>query len=294
MVAQIPNCGTLLLQGGPGDFAPSIVYALATKSGVLYEVQVPNVGPSVIKPLATGFTGARTFEGLLVSAGNSVTSVDLMTGMKRLVASDAAPILGAAVDAGIGDILYATGVGIKRVAPPEVDNATLVVESEEGTAPQALASAYDTLYYTSSGSNNVQAFRSANGSPVVVAAAQEQLLFGHNSLQIDDTNLYWANGSLQMAPLDNPAHPVSTIAHPIDDSRVIAFAVDSADGGIAYIATQDGSFEKASFDSKDEAIWIARALPAVTSVVLSDYDVYLASECTIFKSPRIVFDTPGK
>jgi hypothetical protein len=69
---------------------------------------------------------------------------------------------------------------------------------------------------------------------------------------------------------------------------VSAFAVDSS-AQMSYAATQDGSFEKSSFEAgvaSSEASWVARALPSVSSIVLDATSVYLASECDILQSPR--------
>jgi hypothetical protein len=295
-VAEIPNCGTLALQINPGNYAPQIIYALATKSGILYKLEVPNVGDATIAALSPGLTGSSSFDlswDVLVTAGNSVIRVDPLTGEKIVVATDTTPISDTTINAGEGSVLYATNTGIKLVELGASGAGTLLVASEDGAEPRALASWLNMLFYTTSGTNNVQAVNLPSTAPVVIATAQKGLLFGHNSLQSDGTNLYWVNGSLQMAPLENELHPVSTIAHAIDNSPIIAYAVDSVVPGIAYIATQDGSFEKAHFDSKDAAVWIARALPHVTSVVMNDTNVYLASACTILQKPRLVFDETG-
>jgi hypothetical protein len=103
--------------------------------------------------------------------------------------------------------------------------------------------------------------------------------------------VYWANGSLQSAPFGGTEHPGKIVAAPIDGSPVVSFAIDGT-AKMAYIATfetatMDSNFEKSSFDKADqEATWVARGLPKVSSIVLDATNVYLASACKILKSAR--------
>jgi hypothetical protein len=58
---------------------------------------------------------------------------------------------------------------------------------------------------------------------------------------------------------------------------------------MAYIAAEDKNLEKSTFEAGgngEEAAWIARNVPAITSVVLDDASVYVASECKILKTAR--------
>lgn len=49
----------------------------------------------------------------------------------------------------------------------------------------------------------------------------------------------------------------------------------------------DHNLEKSAFDKADsEAIWMARGLEKVSSIVLDDTSVYVASACKILKSAR--------
>ena len=121
---------------------------------------------------------------------------------------------------------------------------------------------------------------------VKIGASQAGLIFGHRSVQADMDNVFWANGGLQMAKFTGADHTGTTIASPIDGSPVVAFAVDST-AKMAYVAATDGSFEKSAFDKgSEDAVWVARALPKVSSIVLDATSVYLASACKILKSPR--------
>jgi hypothetical protein len=71
----------------------------------------------------------------------------------------------------------------------------------------------------------------------------------------------------------------------------VAYAIDST-AKTAYIATYEAStmdhnLEKSAFDKADsEAIWMARGLDKVSSIVLDDTSVYVASACKILKSAR--------
>ena len=96
--------------------------------------------------------------------------------------------------------------------------------------------------------------------------------------------------ALRSARVVGADHAGKIVAQPIDGSPIVSYAIDSA-GKTAYIATLEGSgdsnLEKSAFDKADqEAIWMARGLPKVTSIVLDDTSVYLASACKILKSAR--------
>jgi hypothetical protein len=283
-VGEIAGCGSLALQVSPDKMK---LYALSTMAGTLSSVALPAGG--MVTPVATGLTGGTAFAvdatAAYVATGMTVTKVNLADGMKTVLVTETTPIFDVAVD--MGKIYYAVGKDIKQadVTTP-APGVSVAMSADEGEA-QGVAVSGGFVLYASNSAYNLEADPIAAGAGYVkIGASQAGLIFGHRSVQADATNVYWANGGLQRAAFGGTDHSGMTVASAIDGSAVIAFAIDAAKT-TAYIATADGSFEKSDFaKGSDEAIWVARALPKVSSIVLDDTSAYLASACKILKSAR--------
>jgi hypothetical protein len=287
--AEITGCGTLELLTAPDK---SKLYALSTMMGTLSSIALPTGGAAT--SVAIGLTGGTAFAVdatyAYVATGKTVTQVKLADGTKTVLVTEMDTIWDVAVDA--GKIYYATGKNIMQASAttPGV-GASVAVSADEGVA-EGLAVSAGTVLYASAAAFNLESALIAGNGHVKIGASQAGLIFGHRSVQADTMNVYWSNGGLQSAPFTGTEHPATTVASPIDGKPITAYAVDSATT-TAYIATLDdpmtmtGSLEKSKFsDGGSDAAWMARALPKVSSIVLDDTSVYVASACKIFKSAR--------
>lgn|GEM_PF-6881072 len=287
-VAEVAGCGTLELVSAAGK-----LYVLSTMTGTLSSIALPAAAGATPTPIATGLTGASAFAvdatNAYVTTGMTVTQVKLADGTKTVLVTETAKIFDVAV--ATGKIYYAVGKDIKEASATAAGTGTSVaVSADEGEA-QGVAVSGGMVLYASAAAFNLEADPIAGEGHAKIGASQAGLIFGHRSVQADATNVYWANGSLQSAPFGGTEHPGKIVAAPIDGSPVVSFAVDGT-AKMAYIATfeaatMDSNFEKSSFDKADqEATWLARGLPKVSSLVLDDTSVYLASACKILKSAR--------
>jgi hypothetical protein len=124
--------------------------------------------------------------------------------------------------------------------------------------------------------------------------SQGGLIFGHRSVQTDGTKAYWVNNGLQSAPImpdAGGAYPGVGVGTPKDGGTITAFAIK---GTTAYFAEQSPgatpadpplvNFEKQAAGDADPT-WLARNLGVVSSIVVDDTSVYLASGCNLLKSP---------
>lgn len=308
-VTEVTGCGALELVS-----TATKLYSLGTMTGL---ATVPFAGGAAT-PVGAAFMGGTAFTVdetggfAYVAAGKDLLRVKLAAAAAdaptKIVSEATDTIYDVALD-GTGGLFYASGTTIKRVAAAAtaaagstgVVAATAINHGET----QAVTWAGGYLLYGVSVAFNVESCNygatgtvcgvDAMGEPtpgmggveVKIGASQDELLFGHRSVQADATNVYWANHGVVMAPYTGTGVPQQmTIAAPIDTKKVIAYAVDPV-AKMTYIATDDGSFEKSAFDKGGEdAIWVARALPTVTSIVLDPTSVYLASACKILKSAR--------
>jgi hypothetical protein len=282
--AEITGCGALELVSAPGK-----LYALSTMTGTLSSIALPAGGAAT--SVATGLTGGTAFTvdtmNAYVTTGMTLTRVNLTSGMKETVVTETAQIFDVAVDQ--GKLFYATGKDIKMVDATATagTGVSVAVSADEGEA-QGVAVSGANVVYASNAAFNLETDPIVGEGHVKIGASQSGLLFGHRSVQADATTAYWVNMGLQSALVGGTNHAATTVAVPIEGKDIIAYAVDPAKT-MAYIATKDGSFEKSKFSdgaSAMEATWVARALPKVSSIVLDDTSVYLASECKILKSPR--------
>jgi hypothetical protein len=282
---EIAGCGTLELVSTAGK-----LYALSTMGGTLSSFALPAGGAAT--PVATGLTGATAFAvdttNAYVAAGMKVMRVSLAGGgTPEAVVTETAQIFDVAVDN--GKLYYAVGKDIKMVdaAAKAGTGVSVAMSADEGEA-QGVAVSGTFVVYASNMAFNLESDPIAGDGYVKIGASQSGLIFGHRSVQADATNVFWANTSLQKAAVAGAMHAATTVAQPIDGKPIIAYAVDPAKS-MAYIATNDGNFEKSSFTdgmAGTEATWVARALPTVSSIVLDDTSVYLASQCKILKSAR--------
>jgi hypothetical protein len=288
-VAEVAGCGTLELVSAAGK-----LYVLSTLAGTLSSIALPAAAAATPTPIATGLTGGTAFAvdatNAYVTTGMTVTQVKLADGTKTVLVTETTPIFDVAVDA--GKIYYAVGKDVKQADATTPGTGTSVaVSADEGEA-QGVAVSAGTVLYASNAAFNLESDPIAAGEGhVKIGASQAGLIFGHRSVQADATHVYWANGSLQSALFTGADHAGKIVAQPIDGSPVVAFAIDST-AKMAYIATyesltMDNRLEKSSFDAADqEATWVARGLPKVSSIVLDDTSVYLSSACKILKSAR--------
>jgi hypothetical protein len=287
-VTEVAGCGALELVSAAGK-----LYVLSTMDGKLSSIALPAAAGATPTAIATGLTGATAFAvdatNAYVATGMTVTQVKLADGTKTVLVTETAKIFDVAVDA--GKIYYAVGKDVKQAdAAAPSTGVSVAVSADEGEA-QGVAISAGTVLYASAAAFNLESDPIDGDAHVKIGASQAGLIFGHRSVQADATNVYWANGSLQSAPFVGEDHSAKIVAQPIDGSPVVAFAVDST-AKMAYIATlepstMDSNFEKSSFDKADqEAVWVSRGLPKVSSIVLDDTSVYLASACKILKSAR--------
>jgi hypothetical protein len=278
-VATMTGCGQLELQ-----MAPGVLYMLASNSGKLSSIALPS---GALTPLASGLVAGSAFAldatNAYVAAATTVTQVNLTTGVKTVLVTETDGIFDVAVDN--GKIYYTSGKSIKQADAAAPSTGTVVAQSADEGVTQGVAISGGTVLYLSNDSFNVESDPIVGDMHVKIGASQGSLIFGHRSVQADATNVYWANGGVNRSLFVGLDHPANTVAVPIDGSSVVAYAVDPA-AKTAYIATMDGSLEKSAFDSEDEATWVARGLSSVTSVVLDEKNVYVASGCKILKAAR--------
>lgn len=287
-VAEVAGCGTLQLVSAAGK-----LYVLSTMTGTLSSIALPAAAAAAPTEIATGLTGGTAFAvdatNAYVATGMTVTQVNLTTKAKLVLVTETAKIFDVAVDG--GKIYYAVGKDVKQAnAAAAGTGVAVAVSADEGEA-QGIAVSAGTVLYASAAAFNLESDPVVGEGHVKIGASQAGLIFGHRSVQADATHVYWANGSLQSAQFTGADHAGKIVAQPIDGSPIVSFAIDSA-AKTAYIATlepttMDSNFEKSSFDKADqEAIWIARGLPKVSSIVLDATSVYLASACKVLKSAR--------
>jgi hypothetical protein len=285
--AEVAGCGTLLLVSVAGK----AIYALSTATGDLNSIALPAGGaPVKLATVAGGTAFAVDATNAYVAAGMTVVRVPLAGGAPvPVVTAETGKIMDVAISG--TKLYYAVGKDVKELeaATPAAMGTSVAKSADEGVA-EGLAVIGGYALYASNQAFNLES--QPIGMPatahVKIGASQSNLIFGHRSVQADPTYVYWVNGSLQKAKYAGDDHAGTVAAQPIDGSGIIAYAVDGA-GMSAYIATKDGSFEKQTFAAAaagDEAAWVARKLPAVSSVVLDETSVYLASECKILKSAR--------
>lgn len=281
-VSTLAGCGTLLLQQ-----LPDKLYALGTSSGKLYWLPKSGGAPAT---LASGLGSAAAFAldatNAYVAAGASVVQVNLTSGAKTVLVTEAFPVVDVAVEK--GKIYYAVGQYIKQADATTPGAGTAVAQSIDEGEAYGVTVAGGQVLYVSNASFNVEADPIASEQHVKIAASQGALLLGHRSIQADATHVYWANAALQSAPFVGVEPFSTTVAQPVDGASIVAFAVDSP-GKIAYFGTAEGTFEKSTFadaEAGNEATPIARSLTKVTSVVLDASFVYLADGCKILKTAR--------
>jgi len=305
---EVAGCGTLELVSTPAK-----LYVLSSMAG-LSSIALPAGGAAT--PIAATLMGGTAFAvdatNAYVALGKDLKRVKLADGMTDTLTSSVDPIYDVAVD-GAGMVYYATG-GEKMPGVPYGEIRQVSVTAAAGAAAKVVAKSADEgkgegvavsngfILYASADAFNVESCNAGcqtafgGGSTemdhvlidghVKLAPSQAGLIFGHHSIQADMENVFWANGSLQMKKFTGTDNANTSIASPLDGSMIVAFAVDSAKK-MSYIATMDGSFEKSAFDKgSEDATWVARALPKVSSIVLDDTSVYLASACKILKSAR--------
>lgn len=279
-LGEVPGCGTLELQMGAGH-----VYALSKQLGTLSSLAAPVGGDPM--SVASGLTGGSAFAldatNAYVATDTTITQVNLTSGAKSVLVNEAGSVSDVAVAA--GKIYYTSGTTIKQADSAAPSVGVIVATAADGGVPQSVAAAGGFVFFDSNDSFNVEMDAIVGDEYVKVAASQAELLFGHRGIQSDGTDVFWANHSVNRAAIFADHTPL-TIAWPIDSHAVVAFAVDSGKR-MTYLATDDGSFEKSSFDAGDmDAIWVARNLPSVTSVVLDASHAYMASGCKVLWSPR--------
>jgi hypothetical protein len=284
-VAEITGCGTLQLVSAPGK-----LYVLSTMTGTLSSIALPAGGMPT--DVATGLTGATAFAidamNAYVVAGMTVTQVKLADGTKTVLVTETAQIFDVAVSN--GKIYYGVGEEVKQASATAAGTGTSVAIGIDHGLPQGVAVSGDSVLYASASAFNVESDPIVGEGHVKIGASQADLVFGHRSVQVDAMNVFWANGGVQKALFTGADHAAKTVAVPFggQGAKTIAYAADPA-AKTVYIATDDGNFAKSTYsDDKDteEAAWVARALPKVSSIVLDDASVYIASACKILKSAR--------
>jgi len=278
---EFASCGTLELVSVPGK----ALYVLSTMTGKLQTVPLPAGGAPVdVATVPDGTAFALDDKAAYVAAGMKVVRVDLATKMTTTLVSETSKVFDVAV--ADGKIYYAVGTDVKQADATTAGMGTSVAKSIDDGLAQGVAVAGGMVLYASNQAFNLEADPIMGDMHAKIGASQSGLLFGHRSVQTDGTYVYWANGALQRAKFAGDDHAATTAAQPIDGKAIIAYAIDGT-AKMAYIATEDGSFEKSSFDAaQDEATWVSRKLDKVSSIALDDTSVYLASGCKILKSAR--------
>jgi hypothetical protein len=284
-VGEVAGCGSLALVS-----AGTTLYALSTMTGALSSFTLPAGG--MPKSVATGLTGGTAFTvdatNAYVAAGMSLKRVNLMTGAIENVVTETKQIFDVAVDT--GKLYYATDKFIKQVDATAKDGmgTTVATSIDEGEA-QGVAVSGAVVLYASNSAYNLEEDPIAGDMHYKIGASQSGLIFGHRSVQADATNVYWVNSGVQSAPVAGTEHPGKTVLTPIDGidgGDIVAFAVDGAKK-TSYAATKNGMIEKSTFDTgSDEAKWVARGITDVSSIVLDDTSMYIASGCKILKAAR--------
>jgi hypothetical protein len=280
-LGEVADCGSLELLTVPGR-----IYALSTKNGTLSSMSIPAGGAliSVATGLLAGHAFALDATNAYVAAGATVTRVNLTTGAKTLLVSEPNPVWDVAVAQ--GKIYYATGKNIMQADATTPGTGVLVAAAADEGEPQGVAVSGNNVVYVSNVAFNVETDPIVGDDHLKLAASQANLIFGHRSVQANDTFVYWVNAGVLSARVFGPDYSSQTIGSPIDGGVIVAFAVQTPTR-TTYFATMDGSLEKSLFSAgSDEATWMARGLAPVSSVVLDDTFLYLASGCKILRSVR--------
>lgn len=280
---ELTGCGTLQLLVANGK-----LYALSTGTGDFNVYALPAGGaPTKAGTVAGGTAFTVDATNAYIAAGKSVMRLPLAGGAAVAVVTEAGDIKDVALDG--TKLYYTSNKDIKQVdASASAGTGVSVAQSADEGVAEGLAVAGGFAFYASNAAYNLEMDPIAGDGHVKLGASQSGLIFGHRSVQADATNVYWTNSSLQSAAYAGADHPAKVIAQPIDGKKVIAFAVDGTKQ-MAYIATEDLNLEKATFESGakgEEAVWMARNVPAITSVVIDDASVYVASQCKILKAAR--------
>ncbi len=281
---ELAGCGKLLLVSVTGK-----LFALSTMTGDLNAFALPAGGaPTKVGTVAGATAFAVDATNAYIAAGKTVVRQPLAGGASAIMVTEAtADVKDVAV--ADGKVFYVAGKSVKQLdAAATAGTGVVVAESADEGVAEGLAVAGGFVLYASNLAYNLEADPIAGEGHVKVGASQSGLIFGHRSVQADATHVYWANNSLQQAKYAGTDHAGVVVAQPIDGSKIIAFAVDGV-AKTAFIATEDGKLEKSTFESAgagNEATWVARAVPTVSSIVLDDASAYIASECKILKSAR--------
>jgi hypothetical protein len=274
-VGEVAGCGELKLQLGGGK-----LYLLSTDT--LKSMPIPAGGAPT--DVATGLTMGSAFvvdaTYAYVAAGTSLLRVKLSDGTKNTVVTEAKQIYDVAV---VGDTLYyASGPDVKSIASTaSAGTGTSVAVGVDSGEPQGVAVSGGFVLYGSSVAFNVEADPIAPGEGhLKLGASQGGMLFGHRSVQADADYVYWAiNSTVQRAPFTGVMHSQKTAGQALNN--VTAYAINAT---TAYFASEMGDLEKAAFGD-EKSTWMARGLDKVTSLVLDDQNVYLATDkCKILKT----------
>jgi hypothetical protein len=290
---EIAGCGTLKLALDAGK-----LYALSTMTGDLGSIAVPAGGAPT--PVATGLTGATAFAvdamNAYVVAGMSIHRVALAGGAAAVVVTETTAIHDVAVSA--GTLYYGTGNNVKSIAATATDGAPAAVQialaASEGE-PQAVAVSGTTLLYASASAMNVERcdttmdcvagagtdVEERGAGHFKIGASQGGLIFGHRSMQTDGTKVYWVNNANIQGGVFAGTEPGTLGVGTKDGGAVTAYAVTPT---AVYFADADQNFQKAALGD-EMPTWLARGLGMVSSMVVDDTSVYLASGCKILKAP---------
>jgi hypothetical protein len=262
------------------------LYVLNGMAGTLGAVALPAGGAPA--SVATGLTGASAFAldamNAYVVTGMSVTRVKLSDGTKSVVIQETGPIYDVALDTK-GNLFYTQAKEVRMVlASATLGTGTKVAEGIDDGEPQGVAISGDTVLYASASAFNVESDPVAGEMHVKIGASQGSLFFGHRSVQADGTNVYWANGGVQAAAFAGADHTGKSVGTPVE-GNVTAYAIN-ATSKTAYFASETGNFEKSAFTAETPT-WVARGLGKVSSIVLDDASVYLATaDCKILKGAQ--------
>jgi hypothetical protein len=303
-VAEVADCGTLrLVMGG------TTIYALSTMPGTLSSVAAAGGLPMEI---ATGLTGATAFAvdatNAYVVAGMSIHRVALAGGAPAVVVTETEAIHDVAVSG--TTLYYVTGHDVKSIDATATNGTPaampVALAASEGK-PQGVAASGTIVLYSSADAMNVERcdttmdcrampdmdVEDRGAGHFKIGQSQGGLIFGHRSVQTDGTTVFWVNNGLQGAPVMPDAqgmHPAKSIGTAKDGGTITAYATK---GTVAYFAEQSMgatpdapplvNFEKSEFGATDP-VWLARNLAPVSSMVVDDTSVYLASGCNILKS----------
>ncbi len=270
------GCGSLKLL-----IVGTTIYIMNVGAGTISSV--PAAGGAATADIVTGLTAPVAFavdaNNFYVASGMTIDRFPLAGGAAEPVVTEATEIWDVTVDTG-GMLYYPVGTDIKSIdATEDAGTGTVVATAVDAGTPQSVAVDGDLVFWGASTAFNVEVDSITTDAPVKLGASQGSLIFGHQSLQTDGTNVYWANGGQMARRAYDGVTGQETVGGTRENGSITAFAVTAMDG---YWAA-DGNIEKGQVGG--DAVWLARGQGVVGGMVVDASSVFWSTDaCKIFKT----------